>query len=171
MVYGILQRSRGTIDIATELGKGTRFILNLLYETAELVDSNPTFSTIYSPSPPSDLRILAIDDDAMALQALSQLLSASGHIVDTAASGQEGLEIFRAGNYDLVITDRAMPDMNGDDLAAFIKEIIAHQRVIMLSGFGHIMAGTDDRPSCVDLVVSKPVTLATLKAALANVMV
>ena len=75
------------------------------------------------------------------------------------------LETFRAGKYDLVITDRGMPDMNGDQFAAAIKELVTHQRVIMLTGFGHIMAGTGDRPPSVDLVLNKPVTMATLRRA------
>ena len=129
MVYGIVQRLQGTIDIESELGKGTKFSLHLLYTTAAPVESNPTFSTSFTPTPPKDLRILAVDDDAASLQALCQLLRASGHIVETAANGQEGLEIFRAGNYDLVITDRAMPDMNGDQLAVSMKELIPNQRV------------------------------------------
>lgn len=44
------------------------------------------------------------------------------HSTEIAANGWEGLEKFRAGRFDLVITDRAMPKLNGDGLAAAIKE-------------------------------------------------
>jgi len=66
------------------------------------------------------------------------------------------------------VTDRAMPDMNGDQLADAIKELVSDQPVIMLTGLGNMM-GTDEKPQGVDLVLGKPVTMDMLRQALLNI--
>jgi signal transduction histidine kinase/ActR/RegA family two-component response regulator len=164
MVYGIIQRSHGTIDVASELGKGTTFTIRLPSETHVSTESELSQDT----EPSSSLRILAVDDDSATLRSLGRMLRALGHSVELAASGGEGLEKFREEKYDLVVTDRAMPDMNGDQLADAIKEITSHQPVIMLTGLGNMM-GTDEKPQGVDLVLGKPVTMDMLRQALLNI--
>ena len=64
------------------------------------------------------------------------------------------------------MTDRAMPEMNGDQLAASIKELVPDKQVIMMTGFGDIMGDTGEKPLGVDLVLTKPVSLAILREAL-----
>jgi len=162
MVYGIVQRSGGEIDLESELGKGTRFTIRLPLETVAHAESKVARSS----TPPPSLHILAVDDDSTGLQALTEALHAMGHTVDSATNGREGLEKFRSGNYDLVVTDRAMPEMNGDQLAAAIKELVPDKQVIMMTGFGDIMEDTGERPQGVDSVLSKPVSLASLREAL-----
>jgi len=92
------------------------------------------------------------------------------HLIDTACNGREGLEKYRAGIYDLVLTDRAMPEVNGDVLAAEVKKINPHQPVILLTGFGDLMSGAGEKPEGVDLVVSKPFTLNSLREAMTKAM-
>ena len=94
---------------------------------------------------------------------------ALGHTVDLASDGREALEKFQVGAYDVVMTDRAMPNMNGDQLSAAIKELDSGQRVIMMTGFGPIMEGNSEKPTGVDLIISKPITLSGLREALAAV--
>ncbi len=73
---------------------------------------------------------------------------------------------FNGGKFDVVISDRGMPDMNGDQLAATIRK---NAPFIMLAGFGEMMEASDERPAGVDLIVGKPVTLRALREALAKV--
>lgn len=164
MVYGIIQRSHGTIDVASELDKGTTFTIRLPSDTHVPTDSQLPQDTEASDA----LRILAVDDDAATLRSLGRMLRALGHSVDLAASGGEGLDKFRQEKCDLVLTDRAMPDMNGDQLADAIKELVSDQPVIMLTGLGNMM-GTDEKPQGVDLVLGKPVTMDMLRQALLNI--
>jgi CheY-like chemotaxis protein len=88
------------------------------------------------------------------------------HVIQTAANGREGIEKYRAGTFDLVLTDRAMPEVNGDVLAAQIKKLNPHQPVILLTGFGDLMTGLGEKPEGVDLVVGKPFTLNSLRQAI-----
>jgi YesN/AraC family two-component response regulator len=85
--------------------------------------------------------------------------------VETAANGREALEKFHQNEFDLVITDRGMPEMNGDALAEAIKEESPQMPIIMLTGFGEMMLSTEGRPEGVDVILAKPVTPAALRQA------
>lgn len=67
-----------------------------------------------------------------------------------ASNGLEGLEKFKSGNFDLVITDKAMPDMGGDKLADYIKQIMPKMPIIMITGFGNIMETSGEIPKNID---------------------
>ena len=62
-------------------------------------------------------------------------------------SGQEALETFRREPVDLVITDRAIPDMSGDRIAAEIKRLSPAMPVVMLTGLGDIMDVRREKPA------------------------
>ena len=89
--------------------------------------------------------------------------------MEAASDGPEALERFCEGAFDIVITDRAMPEMSGDDLAEAIKAKSPRTPVIMLTGFGDIMLATGEAPSPMDLIVAKPVTMGNLREAVAKV--
>jgi signal transduction histidine kinase/ActR/RegA family two-component response regulator len=165
MVYGIIQRHRGTMAIESELGRGTTFIIGLpVY--AEQERSGKT----EDPERPSrQLRVLAVDDEPAVLEVVTEYLSGDGHTVEAARGGVEALQKFHAGWFDVVITDQGMPEMTGEQLAAMIKRTAPEKPVILLTGFGDLILASGLKPSGVDLVVSKPPTLAALREALAKV--
>ena len=109
-------------------------------------------------SPVRPMKILVIDDDPRSYNIVKRCLETNKHTVEIAEAGRPGIEKFRNGNFDMVITDRAMPDMNGDMVAQEIKKMAPNMPIIMLTGFGYIMSEKQDRPAGVDIVVSKPVT-------------
>lgn len=114
------------------------------------------------------LRILVVDDEPLVREVISVYLSEDEHQITTAINGRDGLEKFREGDFDLVLTDRAMPEMNGDHLAREVKALKPTQPVILLTGFGDLMNGAGERPEGVDLVVSKPFTLNALREAITS---
>ena len=91
------------------------------------------------------------------------------HTVESAVDGRDALDKFNEGVFDVVISDRAMPEMNGDQLSAAIKKNAPEMPFIMLTGFGEMMETSEERPAGVDLVIGKPVTLRALRDALATV--
>jgi CheY-like chemotaxis protein len=114
------------------------------------------------------LRILLVDDDQVIHYAATAFLVREGHEVESVLNGAQGLERFKAGDFDLVITDWAMPEMSGDQLAAAVKKISPGTPIIMLTGF----ADTGPAPSPgagVDLVLGKPFTLGELRKAISQV--
>ena len=111
-------------------------------------------------------KILVVDDEPSVRQVIGAYLESYGYAAEMATNGHEGLLRFRAGSFDAVMTDRAMPEMNGDALARAVKAEAPRMPVIMLTGFGDLLNARQDKPSCVDAVLSKPVRRAELRETL-----
>ena len=162
IVYGIVRRHGGKIDIESEVGKGTSVTILLPVHKDEIVPEPET----WQPAGKLNKRILVVEDEPLVREVISVYLSTDNHEVTTAVNGADGLEKYRSGTYDLVLTDRAMPQMNGDQLAEAIKKIDPEKPVILLTGFGDIMLGSGEKPRGVDLVLSKPFTMSQLRDAI-----
>ena len=184
IVYGIIRRHEGTIDMDSAPGRGTTVSIRLPWwndRVASPQSSNGSktaprdqktsdgSAAPQAPASPRRLHVLLVEDDALVRETLVEHLSAEGHMVTSAGNGSEGLAKFNAGWFDVVLTDRAMPEMNGAYLAAAIKRKVPTKPVILLTGFSEVMEG-DDCPEGVDVVVEKPISRATLREALAKVM-
>ena len=166
-VYGTVQRHHGLIDIESALGIGTTVTIRL---PVLPIEPNQTASVSLDSEREHPLHVLVADDEPSIRELLIEYLSEDGHSVETATNGCEALEKFRTGTFDLVITDRAMPEMSGDQLAAAIKQEVPGTPTILLTGFADIMAATDDRPEGVEVILGKPVTPGQLQKAVSEVM-
>jgi PAS domain S-box-containing protein len=164
MVYGVVQRHGGTIDIQSKPGEGTTVTVSLPLNKSQ---STARLQSV-ERQPPASFRILVVEDDPLVREVVCAQLEEDKHRPDSAEDGVEGLEKFKAGTYDLVLTDRAMPRMNGDQLAAEIKKIRPEMPVILLTGFGDTLE--EDSTGPVDLVVGKPFTFNTLRESVIKVM-
>lgn len=167
MVYGIVERHRGKLEIESAAGQGTTFIIRL-----PLADNSaPSVAVVADPDrPKSCLDILIVDDEPSILEVVSAYLRCDGHVVATAASGREALEKFQRNHFDLVILDRVMPEMSGDQIARFIKQLNQNIPVIMLTGFGALIEVTGSQPQAVDVVLSKPVTMDALRTTIGRLL-
>src|SRR5437763_16528110 len=85
-------------------------------------------------------RILLIEDETAGSSLVARALSAEGYAVDCAGTGEDGLTYASSGNYDLVLLDLAMPDLDGR--AVLQRLIAAHpgQAVVMLSCLADVTA-------------------------------
>ena len=79
--------------------------------------------------------ILLVDDNRDGLLVRRCLLEEIGCCVSIALSGEEGLKLFQAGKFDVVVTDYRMPRMNGGELIQRIRALEPNARIILLSGF------------------------------------
>ena len=158
MVYGVMERHEGSIEIESQPGKGTAMRLVFpMRETAAI--SNGNGKPNHAPLP--TLRILCIDDEPLLREMLEQLLENSGHVAALADCGQAGLEMFRNARqlgdpFDVVVTDLGMPYLDGRQVAQTIKRESPDTPVIMLTGWGTMMKDDGDTPTQVDAVLSKP---------------
>ena len=115
-------------------------------------------------------QILVVDDEPAVCGAIKMMFEYDGHKVQTANSGKEALVLLEQGRFDLVTTDFSMPGMNGDALAAAIKNRLPNQPVLMISANGAIAKSSGDKLPGVDLVISKPFSLEGLRKAIAKVL-
>ena len=166
MVYGVMKRHEAVIDVKSELGRGTSFTLRFPVRKKEAA-SDPA-PPVAGPGKIRKLHVLVVDDEASIREVLSSYLATDGHTSQTAANGLEGLETFKKGSFDLVVTDRAMPEMNGDRMVEKIKEISPRVPVIMVTGFGELMKVKGEHPKGIDIILSKPLLLSSCRAALAK---
>lgn len=165
VVYGTIQRHEGFMEIDSEPGKGTTVRLwfpSALVQTVEL-----------PPGRIPSLKLLVIDDEPSVRETIALLLRKDGHVVVTAANGEEGLEIFQnaylQGNpFNVVITDLGMPRMDGITVAKKIKEILPEVPVILLSGWGFRIKDGEVR-SIIELVLNKPANYQQIRRALSQV--
>ena len=113
-------------------------------------------------------RILVVDDEPFVSDAVKMLLKFDGHRVDTATSGQEALDLFATEKYDLVITDYAMPDMKGDELALALKARTPGQPVVLITAYAEMLKATHHPLAGVDFIISKPFQLENLREAVSK---
>ena len=78
--------------------------------------------------------ILCVDDNEQALSVRKFMLETRGYRVLAALNGHEALEIFQAGNIDLVLSDLVMPQMDGNELVRRMKEISPEIPMVLFSG-------------------------------------
>lgn len=113
------------------------------------------------------LRILVIDDDRYVRLLLCDLLSTWGYEADVASDGIEGLALFARGSYDAVLTDLAMPQVSGLDVAAGIRLVDPSVAVILFTAFmGEV--GENERLGVT--VLRKPVDIDDLRRALRDTL-
>ena len=90
--------------------------------------------------------ILCVDDNEQELSVLKFMLATNGYRVVSATNGQEAIGIFADTAVDLVLSDFAMPQMNGDQLVTRLKQMAAHIPMILLGDpikMGDQMHGAD----------------------------
>jgi signal transduction histidine kinase len=165
IVYGCATRHHGEIEVDSAPGKGTSIRLSI-----PLVPPKKEATGVAQPVVHSQpLNILLVDDQPLFCDLIAHYLEHDSHHVEKALNGREALAKFRNGKFDLIITDRAMPEFNGDQLAAAVKHINPAANVILLTGF-LFDCDTQQPSASIDLVLRKPVSPTALRQAIAQVM-
>ncbi len=169
MVYGVIERHEGNIEIQSEPGKGTTFRLAFPVRTRLCEDHEETESHVAI----EPLQILCIDDEPLLRELIKEILERDGHEVEVSDSGQSGLDEFRIARergrpFDVVITDLGMPYLDGRQVARALKQESPTTPVIMLTGWGAFMKEDGNTPEPVDGIISKPPRSRELREALSR---
>ncbi|MCS7283378.1 MAG: hybrid sensor histidine kinase/response regulator [Anaerolineae bacterium] len=112
--------------------------------------------------------ILVIDDEEGIRAGCRRALEPAGYIVETAATGQEGLRRFREGNFDLVLIDVVLPDMRGVDLLKPILEKDPDVVCIIITGYATVELAVQAIRSGAYDFLSKPFTADVLRMTVAQ---
>ncbi|WP_371088112.1 CheR family methyltransferase [Variovorax sp. RCC_210] len=115
-------------------------------------------------------RVLAVDDYADALAPFAEVLRLEGAIVDTAENGKEALALLRTKQYDLLVSDLGMPEMDGFQLIAEVRRNVATRelRSIAMSGYGRRTDARRALEAGFDAHLPKPASIEELKSAIAR---
>ncbi|WP_304359223.1 transporter substrate-binding domain-containing protein [Collimonas fungivorans] len=119
----LAQMMGGDIQLLSEAGVGTQVAVAFTVASLEPL-GNPVLAAPAAESGPERLRVLVVDDNAANRLVLCQQLEYLGHQVEAAADGVQALQLWRAGGFDLVITDCNMPLMDGYQLAREIRDAL-----------------------------------------------
>jgi PAS domain S-box-containing protein len=135
-VYGIVEQSRGHIQVESELGRGTTFTIHLprveepLAPGGQPPDTGRRLRT-------TSRTVLVVDDEPEVLELAAEILKRVGYSVLEAADGTVALEVARRheGEIHLLVTDMVMPGMSGRDLAERLRALRNGLPVLYISGY------------------------------------
>ena len=153
----LVELMNGTIQVQSEKGAGTTFYVTVTLSDAAGRDPDPELSLR-----PQDLTVLVVDDDPIALEHAQIILGQIGIVCDVAASGPEGLEMVklhhaRRTDYDLILIDWRMPEMDGVETTRQIRSLVGNDTpIIILTSFNWDDIAEEAKAAGVDTFVAKP---------------
>ncbi len=153
MVYGIVSRHHGTVEVDTTPDSGT--VVRMRFPATDREkNARPGPQNVRAPF---QARILVVDDEPEILRVLREALEESGHIVETASSGGEGIERFRRGTFDAVLSDIGMADVSGWEVARTVRQEGSPRLVLgLVTGWGATISEEMVAAHSVNFVVAKP---------------
>ena len=163
IVHGAIQRHRGSIEVLSQIDKGTTMKVTLPYG-ADLMEVKSEPKALIQPTLFDQYSVLIIDDEVLILQSLSAMFRSLGFTVTVATNGDEGLDLIREQmsqaqaqqniqlekfqvkefdtsslrtekQYDLIVLDMLMPGKNGQEVFQELQEFAAHIPVTLSSGY------------------------------------
>jgi len=134
VVHGIVTEHGGTIDVESRLGAGTRFEILL----PEVVPTPSTGADGYSApdrvaARGAGERVLLVDDQPLLRRQLANSLERLGYRAVAAVDGESALEV--EGPFDALVTDVSLPGIDGDQLAARLRQRWPGLAVLLISGY------------------------------------
>lgn len=168
MVKGIIDNHGGRIEVFSEPGKNTEFVIHLPVTSAK-----EEVQPVHEPGSSIGFEhILFVDDEQPIAIMAGRILESMGYRVTTKNSSKEALALFqeKSAEFDLVITDMTMPQLTGDELAMAIRKIRQDIPIILCTGYSSKIDSKRAKDIGIDAFANKPFTKADLAATIREVL-
>jgi len=167
MVYGIMERHQGKLYVDSKLGEGT--IVQLIFPKMFDIKIDKVASNNEDIELPENLKILLAEDDPVITEMITLMLQREGFKVISVKNGKEALDLYmkekeKVNEFDLIITDLSMREMDGISLSKGIKKIDPNKPIIMITGFGSLL--NFDEIGSIDCLLNKPIKISELMKAI-----
>jgi len=166
----IVARMDGKIWVESEVGVGSQFHFTARFGKADVATAASTDREIANEKNkkdvPQQLHILVVEDNLVNQRLALKLLQNQGHDVVVSGNGRDALDVWAQGNFDLILMDMQMPEMDGFEATQKIRqqEQTRGGHIPIVAMTAHAMVG--DREKCLaagmDDYISKPIHVETL---------
>lgn len=170
IVKKLIEMMNGKINVKSEIGKGTIFNVNIVFEKIKKEESEKSAKILEviqeNIEISKDIPVIIAEDNEINLKMLEIVLKKRGYKVESAKDGKEFLEKLDKNKYKLAFVDVQMPEINGIDVTKKIreKEKNSQKHLIIIGVTAYAMNG--DREKCIeagmDEYLSKPIKLTEL---------
>jgi PAS domain S-box-containing protein len=169
VVHGIVKSHEGIVTVESEVGRGTNFSL---YFPAQNHPPATTDTAISRLAAGRGQKILLLDDEPTVIATLQRLLERLNYEAISANHGRQAIALFLENppRFDLVITDLAMPEMNGLEVARQIHQIRPDLPIVLMSGYAPDLDHENLRLAGIGQRLDKPISLAALAEMLQRVL-
>lgn len=171
IIQGFATNVGGEFHIHSEVGKGTAVEL-LIPRAVDAGDAVPEYDAISSRQSPEQqisARVLIVDDKEVLARATKRVLEQAGFIAEIVTRGTEAIDLLKAEpNFDVLLTDIRLPEMNGFELAQQVHSMIPDMKVVYVTGF----AGDQEFSDYVRLgpILQKPISGDELSAVITKLV-
>ncbi len=163
IAYNLVNQMDGVLTVESKLGFGTTFTVRFPAQSAEL-PAGPRSED--EPNNLLNLNVLVVDDEPLVAGMIRTFLESSGHSATVFLEGQGAIEAFEAAQFDLVVVDLGMPEMDGWEVSRRINEINLQVPIIMATGWNMPVVDGHEQGAAIDSVLRKPFAMGELTGAI-----
>ncbi|MEN8189901.1 MAG: ATP-binding protein [Thermodesulfobacteriota bacterium] len=170
VIHGIIQEAQGFIKVESEPGDGSTFVVYIpaLDEREKAEEKRPRRSRLQS----GNGHILVVDDEEFLVRVTKRQLEKLGYRVSATIDSKEALEMFQSDpdQFDLLVTDQAMPELSGAELALAVKAVRPNFPIILCTGYSNVLSKARCRAMGIDKYIIKPVIRNELSGAIRKLL-
>ncbi|MGV1097983.1 hybrid sensor histidine kinase/response regulator [Thiovibrio sp. JS02] len=169
VVHGIAKNCGGNITVESEPGKGSTFTVYFPLAEGRSVAEE---SIVATPLPRGSGRVLVVDDEEPLALMLARMLEGLGYTVATATNSGDAVRRFAEAPqaFDLVITDMAMPNMTGAELARQVLAIRPGMPIVLCTGFSEVINEEKAKAIGIREFLMKPLLLGDVAKAVSRAL-